>query len=129
MSTTTTNTVKRTDVYTRVTDRIVQELGDGAAEGFQGVAVVQPQGLDDGEDALHEAAPVGALAAERLAAPQHGAALHALGVVVGRVDALGRHEHPQQRVALQQGLAMADQSGVAGPLADASSLVGGDGKV
>jgi hypothetical protein len=59
-------------------------------------ALLQTQRLHDRQDALHEPAAVGAVAAERAATPQHCATLRPLDMVVGRFDTFYGHERPQR---------------------------------
>src|SRR3954451_6918589 len=59
--------------------------------------VLQPARLHYGQQPFYEAAPVRAVAAERMLAPQHSPAQQPLRVVVGRLDPLRDYEPPYRR--------------------------------
>ena len=73
---------------------------------------LQPQRLHRRQDALHEPATLGTVAAERVLPPQHPPAQQPLRVVVRRLDAVGHHEPPHRRQQSQQVLAQRRRLGV-----------------
>src|ERR1700693_1326937 len=75
-------------------DSVLEKLDDRPA--------LQTERLHNGQDALHEAAALRAMTAKAATTPQHGSALHALGVVVRRLDAFGHHEGPHGQELIQQ---------------------------
>src|SRR5438552_2105529 len=66
------------------------------------IALLQPQGLHNGEDALDKTATLGTVAAKGDFPPQDTAAQDALGVIVGGFNAFGDSELPQGRFQQHQ---------------------------
>ena len=90
-------------------DRFMKELDDRA--------LLEAQALDHRGNPLHEAAARGTVATERTPPPQHRAPLHALGMIVGRLDPLDDDKGPQRRLDRQQARAQAPGPGIAAALA------------
>src|SRR5262245_66232905 len=74
---------------------------NGLLQVVEGRALLQAERLHDGQDALDESTTARAGTTKGAATPQHGAAQHPLGVVVGRLHVSAIDEQPQGRINLQ----------------------------
>src|SRR5580693_8063070 len=70
---------------------------DGIVKKLYHRTVLQTQALHYRQNAFHEAAPVGAMAAKRTSSPQDGPTLHSFGMIVRRLYSLYGDERPQAR--------------------------------
>src|SRR5579859_3153253 len=74
----------------------------GLIQELQYRALLQPQGLHDGQDALDEATARLTVAAEGILAPQHSRAQQALDVIIGRLYPFVIKKGPQSRFHVEQ---------------------------